>query len=106
MKVIKIGFSFGEILLINILLDILTFLFYSDIVQTKEDFIMKFLGTYTKFETVTGWESGPKKPTVTSAGGNAADVQALVTNIASDIASLGDGESLSFTVQAMNVPSN
>lgn len=64
---------------------------------------MFYLGTYSKFNTVSGWESGPKKPTVTSAAGNnASDVQALISSISSDIANLGDGESLSFTVQATN----
>lgn len=62
---------------------------------------MQYVGTLSKFNTVSGWEDGPKKPevnTVTST--NASDVQALLSNIS--VASLGDGESISLTVSAVN----
>jgi len=63
---------------------------------------MKYLATLSTFKTVTGWEDGPKKPTITSSAGNASEAQSLAGQISSLISNLGDGESVTYTVQAMN----
>lgn len=63
---------------------------------------MKYLATLSTFKTVTGWENGPKKPTITSAAGNASEAQSLASQISTLISSLGDGESITYTVQGMN----